>query len=78
MDEILREMAGNKKIIFKGYIEGIPKESDMELRLGEKIKLEVLKGSGAFLIVEGFGVCKVIDPHNPDFKPGDRVSGFTG
>ncbi|KAL6549585.1 hypothetical protein OROHE_008316 [Orobanche hederae] len=69
MDEILGEMAGNKKIIFKGYIEGILKESDMELRLGEKIKLEVLKG---------FGVCKVIDFDNPNFKPGDRVSGFTG
>ena len=28
--------------------------------------------------LEGFGVSKVIDSDDPDFKPGDLVSGFTG
>ncbi|XP_050268070.1 2-alkenal reductase (NADP(+)-dependent)-like [Quercus robur] len=28
--------------------------------------------------LEGFGVSKVIDSDDPDFKPGDVVSGFTG
>ncbi|XP_047976072.1 2-alkenal reductase (NADP(+)-dependent) [Salvia hispanica] len=109
MDENLRETVGNKQILFKGYIEGAPKESDMELKLGNEIKLEAPKGSGAFLVknlylscdpymrgrmrdfhgsyippfvpgsvVEGFGVSKVIDSDNPNFKPGDIVSCFTG
>lgn len=29
-------------------------------------------------VVEGFGVSKVIDSDNPNFKPGDIVSCFTG
>lgn len=29
-------------------------------------------------MVEGFGVCKVILSDNPNFKPGDLISGFTG
>ena len=28
--------------------------------------------------LEGFGVCKVIQSDNPNFKPGDYISGFTG
>ncbi|GFP90092.1 2-alkenal reductase (NADP(+)-dependent) [Phtheirospermum japonicum] len=99
----------NKQIIFKGYIEGAPKETDMELKLGNKIKLVAPKGSGAFLVknlylscdpymrgrmrdfhgsyippftpgsvIEGFGVSKVVDSDNPNFKPGDIISGFTG
>ncbi|GMI63443.1 hypothetical protein like AT1G65560 [Hibiscus trionum] len=28
--------------------------------------------------IEGFGVAKVLDSDNPDFKPGDFISGFTG
>ncbi|KAK6144926.1 hypothetical protein DH2020_021746 [Rehmannia glutinosa] len=109
MGETVGQIVENKQIIFKGYIEGTPKETDMELKLGNKIKLEAPKGSGAFLVknlylscdpymrgrmrdfhgsylppfvpgsvVEGFGVSKVLDSDNPNFKPGDIVSGFTG
>lgn len=28
--------------------------------------------------IEGFGISKVIDSDDPDFKPGDLVSGLTG
>ena len=28
--------------------------------------------------IEGFGVAKVLDSDNPNFKPGDFISGFTG
>ncbi|KAK9292582.1 hypothetical protein L1049_020556 [Liquidambar formosana] len=99
----------NKQIILKRYVDGIPKETDMELRLGSKIKLKTPKGSGAFLVknlylscdpymrgrmrnfhgsyippfvpgsaIEGFGVSRVVDSDNPNFKPGDLVCGMTG
>ncbi|KAL6504027.1 hypothetical protein OROGR_025950 [Orobanche gracilis] len=111
------EIVENKQIIFKGYIEGTPKETDMELRLGKKIRLEAPKGSGAFLVKNLYLSCdpymrgrmrdfhdsylppfvpgsirsvqsgrfrfplyqkKVVDSDNPNFKPGDIISGFTG
>ncbi|KAL0358742.1 UNVERIFIED_CONTAM: 2-alkenal reductase (NADP(+)-dependent) [Sesamum angustifolium] len=109
MGENIGRVVDNKQIILKGYIDGAPKETDMELKLGKKMKLEAPKGSGAFLVknlylscdpymrarmrdfhgsyippfvpgsvVEGFGVSKVVDSDNPNFKPGDIVSGFTG
>ncbi|KAL0403405.1 UNVERIFIED_CONTAM: 2-alkenal reductase (NADP(+)-dependent) [Sesamum radiatum] len=109
MGENTVRVVENKQIILKGYIEGAPKETDMELKLGKKMKLEAPKGSGAFLVknlylscdpymrsrmrdfrgsylppfvpgsvVEGLGVSKVVDSDNPNFKPGDIVSGFTG
>uniref|UniRef100_M1C553 Alcohol dehydrogenase n=1 Tax=Solanum tuberosum TaxID=4113 RepID=M1C553_SOLTU len=110
VDQLLGKTVENKQIIFKGYIEGIPKESDMELKIGKKLNLEkVPKGSNGLLVknlylscdpfmrgrmrnftgsyippfvpgevMEGFGVSKVLDSDNPDFKPGDIISGFTG
>ncbi|KAL2941417.1 2-alkenal reductase (NADP(+)-dependent) [Bienertia sinuspersici] len=99
----------NKQVILKGYIDRAPLESDMELKLGNKIKLKVSKGSSSILVknlylscdpymrarmrdfhgsyippfvpgkpIEGFGVSKVIDSDDPDFEPGDIVSGLTG
>ncbi|KAK3031003.1 hypothetical protein RJ639_036853 [Escallonia herrerae] len=99
----------NKQVIFKGYIVGVPKETDMEIRVGSKFKVEAPKGSGAFVVknlylscdpylrgrmrdfrgsyvppfvpgsvMEGFGVARVLDSDNPNFKPGDLVSGLTG
>lgn len=50
----------NKQIIFKGYIEGFPKESDMELRLGNTIKVEAPKGSASFLVKNLYLSC---DPY---------------
>ena len=79
MDENLRETVGNKQILFKGYIEGAPKESDMELKLGNEIKLEAPKGSGAFLVKNLYLSCdpymrgRMRDFHGsyiPPFVPG--------
>ncbi|KAJ0018360.1 hypothetical protein Pint_11666 [Pistacia integerrima] len=69
----------NKQVIFRDYIdkERVPRETDMEIRIGE-IKLKAPKGSGLFLVIEGFGVAKVVDSDNPNVKPGDMISGFTG
>ncbi|XWS65256.1 hypothetical protein CRYUN_Cryun05aG0077200 [Craigia yunnanensis] len=100
--------AENKQVVLKRYIEGVPKEADMEMKIG-KIKLKAPKGSGAFLVknlylscdpymrgrmrnfhgsyippfllsqpIEGFGVAKVLDSDNPNFKPGDFISGLIG
>ncbi|XP_051116546.1 2-alkenal reductase (NADP(+)-dependent)-like isoform X2 [Andrographis paniculata] len=106
----LGKMVDNKQIIFKGYIEQrAPEETDMEVKVGNKMKLEAPKGSGAILVknlylscdpymrarmrdfhgsyfppfvphsvVEGFGVSKIIDSDNPNFKGGEFVAGFTG
>lgn len=106
MEEIEVE---NKQVILKGYIDRAPLESDMELKVGNKIKLKVLKGSNSVLLknlylscdpymrgrmrqfygsyippfvpgkpIEGFGVSKVMDSDDPNFQPGDIVSGLTG
>ena len=53
-------MVENKQVIFKGYIEGVPKETDMELKVGNMIKLEAQKGSGAFLVKNLYLSC---DPY---------------
>ncbi|KAF8388648.1 hypothetical protein HHK36_027325 [Tetracentron sinense] len=102
------EETQNKKIIFRDYIVGAPKETDMELKEG-KVKMKVPKGSGAVLVknlylscdpfirgrmrdnhnsyipcfvpgsvIEGFGVSKVLDSDDTNFKTGDLVSGLTG
>ncbi|KAK9082789.1 hypothetical protein Scep_029260 [Stephania cephalantha] len=101
-------MEQNKQIIFKGYIDGTPKETDMELKLGE-IEVKAPKGSKAVLVknlylscdpymrgrmrenyesyihpfvpgsvIEGFGVCKVVESDDPFYKIGDLVVGLTG
>ena len=43
------EEVENKQDILKEYIDILPKESDMEIRVS-KIKLKAPKGSGAFLV----------------------------
>lgn len=99
----------NKQVTLKRFIDGNPMETDMEVKVGNKIKLNASKGSGAFLVknlylscdpymrgrmrdfrdsyippfvpgspLQGFGVAKVVDSDNPNFKPGDLVSGITG
>ncbi|KAL5775896.1 hypothetical protein ACOSP7_013453 [Xanthoceras sorbifolium] len=98
----------NKQVIFKGYVERAPQETDMEIKI-TKLDLHTPKASSSFLVknlylscdpymrgrmrhsfdsyippfvpgqaIEGFGVSKVVDSDNPDFKPGDLVSGITG
>ncbi len=43
------EEVDNNQVIFKGYIETLPKGTDMELKVS-KIKLKAPKGSGAILV----------------------------
>lgn len=84
--ELLGKTVENKQIIFKGYIEGIPKETDMELRIGKKLQLEkVPKGSGGLLVKNLYLSC---DPfmrgrmrnftgsYIPPFTPGEVIEGF--
>nr|XP_023878555.1 2-alkenal reductase (NADP(+)-dependent)-like isoform X2 [Quercus suber] len=99
----------NKQVIFKNYVSGFPKESDMYLNTNGTIKLKVPEGSNGLLVknlhlscdpymcnlmkkpissttnsfepgsaLTGFGVAKVLDSRNPDFKKGDLVWGITG
>lgn len=50
----------NKQVVLKQYVEGIPTESDMEVKSGNKTKLEAPKGSGAFLVKNLYLSC---DPY---------------
>jgi NADPH-dependent curcumin reductase CurA len=68
----------NKQILFKGYIERTPEETDMEIKV-TKIKLEAPKGSGAFLVKNLYLSCDpymrgrmrdVHDSYIPPFVPG--------
>lgn len=99
----------NKQIVLKHYIQRAPLETDLELKVGNKIKLKIPDGSTSVLLknlclscdpymrarmrefygsylppfvpgkpIEGFGVAKVVDSGDPNFQPGDIVSGFTG
>lgn len=54
------ETAENKQVIFKGYIDGVPKETDMEVKMGSTVELEVVKGSGALLVKNLYLSC---DPY---------------
>jgi len=68
----------NKQILFKGYIERTPEETDMEIKV-TKVKLEAPKGSGAFLVKNLYLSCDpymrgrmrdVHDSYIPPFVPG--------
>nr|KJB27737.1 hypothetical protein B456_005G006800 [Gossypium raimondii] len=102
-------VVSNKKVIFKDYVSGFPKESDMAVTVDENLKLKVAGDSKGILVknlylscdpymrllmtnrsseifgpytpgavITGFGVGKVIDSTNPEFKEGDLVWGITG
>ncbi|KAG8644525.1 hypothetical protein MANES_11G136700v8 [Manihot esculenta] len=62
------EEVSNKQLIFRDYVTGFPQESDMYVTTGT-VKLKPLTG---------FGVSKVLDSRNPEFKEGDLVWGITG
>jgi len=74
----------NKQVIFKGYADRTPEETDMEIKVG-KIKLEAPKGSGAFLVKNLYLSCDpymrgrmrdVHDSYIPSFVPGQPFEGF--
>lgn len=56
----MAEEVDNKQIIFRGYIEGNPRETDMEFKVGNKMKMEAPKGSGAMLVKNLYLSC---DPY---------------
>lgn len=98
----------NKQVIFKNFIDRVPRETDLELKVS-KLELKTPSGSAALLaknlylscdpymrgrmrdfhgsyippfvpgqVVEGFGVSRVVHSDDPNFKPGDLISGLTG
>ncbi|XP_021772265.1 2-alkenal reductase (NADP(+)-dependent)-like [Chenopodium quinoa] len=81
----IKEEVENKQIILKGYIDRAPLESDMELNVGNKIKLKISKGSNSVLIKNLYLSC---DPYMrgrmrefygsyiPPFVPGKPIEGF--
>lgn len=77
MEEV--EVVENKQVILNKYIDGIPTESDMELKVGETIKLRAPKGSSCFLVKNLYLSCdpymrgRMRDFHGsymPPFVPG--------
>lgn len=73
------KMKNNRQVIFKGYIEGVPKESDMELKDSAKIELKAPEGSSAFIVKNLYLSCdpymrgRMRDFHGsyiPPFVPG--------
>ncbi|KAL8216967.1 hypothetical protein R6Q57_023804 [Mikania cordata] len=103
-----KDLVENKQIVLKSYVNGSPVETDLELKHGNRIKLEAPKGSNGVLVknlylscdpymrgrmqdfhasyirpfrpasvIEGFGVSKVVDSDDPNFKRGEFVTGIT-
>lgn len=69
----------NKKVILKNYVDGIPTETDMELKMGDTIEIKAPKGSSCFLVKNLYLSCdpymrgRMRDFHGsylPPFLPG--------
>ncbi|KAE8659327.1 NADP-dependent alkenal double bond reductase P2 [Hibiscus syriacus] len=101
-------VVSNKQVIFKDYVTGFPRESDMAIITTGNQKLRVAPGSKDIVVknlylscdpymrllmksssgifspytpgspITGFGVGKVMDSGNPEFRAGDLVWGITG
>ncbi|XP_058094364.1 2-alkenal reductase (NADP(+)-dependent)-like [Magnolia sinica] len=78
------EEAPNKQIVFRDFIVGNPKETDMELKVG-KVGLKVPEGSGAVLVKNLYLSCdpymrgrmrEYYDSYIPPFAPGSVIEGF--
>ncbi|OWM72288.1 hypothetical protein CDL15_Pgr018173 [Punica granatum] len=75
----------NKQVVLKRYVEGTPKETDMEVQQSSRSGLTAPKGSSAFLVKNLFLSC---DPYMfrrmrqyygsyiPPFVPGQPIEGF--
>ncbi|XP_050380481.1 2-alkenal reductase (NADP(+)-dependent) isoform X2 [Argentina anserina] len=77
--------AENKQVIFKGFIKGTPKETDLQVMAGTRIQLKAPKGSGAFLVKNLYLSCDPYmrgrmrdfrDSYIPPFVPGQPIEGF--
>ncbi|KAJ9552853.1 hypothetical protein OSB04_016898 [Centaurea solstitialis] len=75
----------NKQVIFKGYTDGSPVETDMELKHGNLIKLEAPKGSNVVVLKNLYLSCdtymrgRMRDRHDsyiPPFLPGSAIEGY--
>ncbi|KAK4566269.1 hypothetical protein RGQ29_002494 [Quercus rubra] len=71
----------NKQVIFKDYVSGFPKESDMYLKTNGTIKLKVPEGSNGLLVKNLYLSC---DPYmrnrmkksTDSLVPGSPIVGF--
>ncbi|XP_030937669.1 2-alkenal reductase (NADP(+)-dependent)-like [Quercus lobata] len=75
----------NKQVIFKNYVSGFPKESDMYLNTNGTIKLKVPEGSNGLLVKNLHLSCdpymcnlmkKPISSTTNSFEPGSPIFGF--
>ncbi|KAL4192829.1 hypothetical protein AMTRI_Chr06g173960 [Amborella trichopoda] len=66
----------NKQMIFRNFITGLPKETDMELRTS-KISLKVVESFRALILknlhLSCFGISKVVESDHPDFQKPNRL-----
>ncbi|KAL8049026.1 hypothetical protein ABFX02_07G106700 [Erythranthe guttata] len=82
------EEASIKQVILKDYVKGFAKESDLILKNSiVKLKIPNQCSDDAVLVknlyfpgstITGYGVAKIVDSSNPDFKKGDLIWGLTG
>ncbi|XP_057470527.1 2-alkenal reductase (NADP(+)-dependent) [Actinidia eriantha] len=75
----------NKQVIFKGYIDGIPKETDMEVKVGDGSRTAKEGPKGALLVKNLYLSCdpymrgrmrQFHDSYIPPFVPGSVIEGF--
>ncbi|KAL4192825.1 hypothetical protein AMTRI_Chr06g173930 [Amborella trichopoda] len=85
------EEVSNKQIIFKDFVTGFPKETDMEMAnlyfsCDPYMRLQMSKpGPQSYFpcfipgsVVKGLGVSKVLDSGHRDYQEGDLIWGITG
>uniref|UniRef100_A0A7N0ZT49 Enoyl reductase (ER) domain-containing protein n=2 Tax=Kalanchoe fedtschenkoi TaxID=63787 RepID=A0A7N0ZT49_KALFE len=81
----MAEEVENRKIVLKRYIERMPVESDMELKVGGRIKLKAPSGSGGVVVKNLYLSCdpymrgRMRDFHGsyiPPFVLGEAIRGF--
>ncbi|CAN6714575.1 unnamed protein product [Malus baccata var. baccata] len=79
------QVVENKQVIFKGFVEGTPKETDLQVVVGATTELKPPKGSGAFLVKNLYLSCDPYmrgrmrdfrDSYIPPFVPGQPIEGF--
>lgn len=75
------EQVDNKQVIFKGYIERAPMETDMEIKVN-KVELKAPKGSGSILVENLYLSCdpymrarmrNISSSYIPPFVPGQVI-----
>lgn len=59
-NQMAEEMVDNKRVVLKCYIDRMPLDSDLEVKIGRKMKLEAPSGSGALVVKNLYLSC---DPY---------------